>query len=125
MPLRVGERKSKGEAALNYVYSGYKRDSRRRSLVFSLSLNDFYEISQKLCYYCGEKPTKKQRKDLRCYGDFIYNGIDRFNNSIGYVKSNCVPCCFVCNRLKHNMEFGDFKDKIFQIHNHLLGNINA
>lgn len=43
---------------------------------------------------------------------FVYNGIDRVDNSVGYVLSNCVPCCSTCNRMKGTMSSEEFKEKI-------------
>lgn len=42
-----------------------------------------------LCYYCKMKDKK------------YLNGIDRLNNSIGYMRNNTVPCCDICNNLKN------------------------
>jgi hypothetical protein len=41
------------------------------------------------CYYCNG--------DLNEMGI----GLDRLDNTIGYLKNNVVPCCDKCNRLKH------------------------
>jgi hypothetical protein len=30
----------------------------------------------------------------------LYNGIDRVDPEIGYIESNCVSCCTVCNLMK-------------------------
>lgn len=40
--------------------------------------------------------------------DYTYNGIDRVNNDIGYIKNNCIPCCKICNRAKNSMSYDDF-----------------
>lgn len=65
-----------------------------------LSFEDFLELSQKDCFYCGSKPKNIKRKSSRSTNDFYYNGIDRVDNSIGHYKSNSVPCCWSCNRFK-------------------------
>ena len=41
-------------------------------------------------------------------GDFIYSGIDRKDNEIGYTLKNCVPCCIICNRAKNSLSFDEF-----------------
>jgi len=38
------------------------------------------------CVYCG----------------FPATGLDRLNNSIGHIESNCVPCCKECNIARNN-----------------------
>jgi hypothetical protein len=30
-------------------------------------------------------------------------GLDRKNPSLGYLLSNVVPCCVVCNKIKNNL----------------------
>lgn len=47
----------------------------------------------------------------------MWNGIDRKNNDLGYVASNCVPCCVICNRGKNNMSYNDFVSYISRIKN--------
>lgn len=49
------------------------------------------------CFYCGQK------------NDAPNMGIDRINNSIDYIASNCVPCCFSCNSAKGTKSFDEFK----------------
>jgi hypothetical protein len=46
------------------------------------------------------------------WGDYTYNGVDRIDNSIGYTKENCVPCCTICNWAKSNRGVDEFKDYI-------------
>lgn len=42
------------------------------------------------------------------YGPFTFNGIDRLDNSGGYVSGNIVSCCQRCNMAKGKMSAGDF-----------------
>ena len=39
---------------------------------------------------------------------FIYTGIDRMDNDLGYTTENTVPCCTTCNMLKGTMPYDDF-----------------
>ena len=41
-------------------------------------------------------------------GDYIYNGIDRLDNSVGYTKENCVPCYKMCNYAKNKFTMEEF-----------------
>lgn len=43
------------------------------------------------CFYCG---TETQFKE---YNETLIS-IERLNNDIGHIKSNCVLCCLSCNR---------------------------
>lgn len=107
----------KGVAAFNYIYNGYVKGARRRKMEFTLSKTEFKDITSQLCHYCGCAPsTSANRPELN--GDYVYNGIDRLNNSFGYVKKNCIPCCWHCNRAKQVLSEKEFKTWIIQTYNH-------
>ena len=40
-----------------------------------------------------------------CNGQYLYNGIDRIDNKLGYIKGNMTPCCKICNHAKHDLTF--------------------
>ncbi len=113
--LRSGETKSCGclrrleykKAAINRIYRGYKNNSKIRKVCFELDIKEFTRLTSGNCYYCGIKPSKVS-KIRYGHGNYHYNGIDRKDNSLGYTKKNCVPCCFVCNRAKNNLEHDEF-----------------
>lgn len=76
----------------------YRRDSIARGHKFELTNQEFNELVIGECYYCGSKQESSQM-----YNNLIrvkYTGIDRVDNDIGYIKSNCVPCCKECNIVK-------------------------
>lgn len=56
-----------------------------------------------------------KRKIKSTWGDYLYNGIDRFDNNIHYILSNCVPCCKICNRMKHTMTAQEWLDHLDRI----------
>ena len=85
------------ESAFNSVFRSYKIGSKHRCLEFSISKEDFGKLTQQNCFYCGAEPSTTRTVANSTY---IYNGIDRVDNSIGYVLNNCVPCCSKCNRIK-------------------------
>ena len=62
----------------------YKYDAADRGFVFALDRHDFMRLIDEPCHYCQS----------------ARGGIDRVDNSVGYVLSNCVPCCGTCNRMK-------------------------
>ena len=83
---------------------------------FLLSKEDFKKLTSSVCFYCNKKPSKSFSKDYDRYnGSYKYNGIDRFNNDIGYILSNCVPCCKYCNYAKRNTDIKTFLDWIYRI----------
>lgn len=96
-----------GIAAYNSVLNGYKYSAKKRGLSFELTSEEFREITSQPCHYCGIEP-KQISKTRGRNGEYIYNGIDRVNNSIGYVISNVVPCCKRCNTAKREIAYDDF-----------------
>lgn len=96
-----------GTAAKNLIFSQYKLRAQRKNLSFELSQNEFIEISQKPCHYCGSLHSNKCIAE-GLNGEFRYNGIDRIDNELGYLSSNCVPACKLCNRAKDVMSKIDF-----------------
>jgi len=55
----------------------------------------FYDsIVIQSCYLCGKENTETHK-----------NGIDRFDNDIGYTDDNCRPCCGDCNMMKRNYSY--------------------
>jgi len=88
-----------GEATKKKAYRRYVYNAKTRGLEFLLSFDEFYRLSQQPCYYCGELNTNVELSEFE-NGDFLYNGIDRVNNSGGYVIDNCVSCCIKCNVIK-------------------------
>jgi 5-methylcytosine-specific restriction endonuclease McrA len=77
-----------------------------------LSLQDFYKLSNKNCFYCGSMPSNIQPHQTYKYLKFIYSGLDRINSNKNHSKENVVPCCKICNKLKLNMSFDQFKKHV-------------
>lgn len=95
----------------------------------------FLKLSQMPCYYCGRLPDKSfnvgnQRKKLKLSvselqlkeGNFVYNGLDRIDSSLGHVPDNVVPCCAFCNYMKLDYTQQEFIDQIDKIYTHLHSN---
>jgi len=85
----------------NTRFCEYRSNARRRQIKFALSVEEFNQIVSQPCHYCGGYSS-----------EFIENsrgnGIDRKNSDTGYIKSNCVPCCAMCNFTKNKMPYKDF-----------------
>ena len=113
---KLGKEMIKGDISGQYTsYTRYKYGAKNRNLEFQLSLEDFTKISTGSCIYCGREPFRKVK-------DFLVNGIDRIDSNIGYLKENCVPCCYPCNRIKGNMEADKFLSLVQLIAKHQLLN---
>lgn len=116
------KRLSVGTAAFNRLYNRIKAGAKESNRKFLLTKLQVKEITSKNCTYCNKPPLQSVKKtfDGTCFGDYLYNGIDRVNNKEGYILSNCVPCCFICNKIKHTMELSDFIKNIENIYLHYV-----
>jgi len=103
-----------GMGALGSIYSGYRHNARKRGFDFLITKEQFYDISQRNCYYCGAPPSNLANPK-NCNGSFIYNGIDRIDNSEGYIVENCVPCCGMCNKAKNKYGLSEFAEWVERI----------
>lgn len=108
-----------GESSARSAYRTYKIHAKERNLIFELSYEDFKELTKQNCYYCGIIPKQRYKMKGNSYGEYIYNGIDRIDNTVGYIKENCVPCCGRCNRAKdiwHQTNFLRWVKSIYEKH---------
>lgn len=94
-----------GQAAFNAVNCFYRNSATKRNICFDLTKDEFMQITQQNCHYCGVHPENVYTLPT---GQYIYNGIDRKNNNVGYTIENCVPCCEICNKAKRHMGYDDF-----------------
>lgn len=109
------KRKSPGVSGFNKIYYSYKKRAKRMKKEFLLSKEEFHVLSQKDCFYCGAKPSNIH-KTMTKNSNFIYNGVDRMNNTKGYTLSNSVPCCMHCNVAKNTLSVNEFIDLIERIY---------
>jgi hypothetical protein len=96
-----------GLAAKNAVLGAYRRNAALRNIPILLSDEDMLDLFAGNCFYCGKQPSQRS-KERNGRGSFIYNGIDRLDNAVGYIPGNVVPCCGMCNRNKGAMCFHEF-----------------
>jgi len=107
-----------GEANAKSLYIAYRNNSKRRNLIFDLSFEKFKILTKQDCYYCGVEP-KQILKNKQSNGEYIYNGVDRVDNMLGYTVENSIPCCGFCNRSKNTMSQDDFIKWIYKIYNNI------
>jgi hypothetical protein len=77
-------------------YSNYKRNANMKNLDFSINYDEYCNIVTKECYYCGIIQERG------------FNGIDRKDQTKGYILDNCSSCCKMCNYMK-----GSTSDEVF------------
>lgn len=86
------------------LYSRYKRWAKHSKTLFSLKLEEFKEIVQKDCFYCGAKPKRIIKHYRKTINEEVYvNGVDRIDCSKGYEINNVVSSCSDCNYAKRCM----------------------
>lgn len=131
--------KEPGISSWNAVITGYKAGALSRKYIFDLTFESFVKHSIQNCHYCGE-PPRKLNKYLKSDGTFLnknashsletinrawieLNGLDRIDNSKGYIEGNILACCFVCNKAKGTMsykEFIDYLEKVIKFKRQIL-----
>jgi hypothetical protein len=106
----------------NFLYRSSKANAASRKHSFNLTFEEFNHIISQPCHYCGAEPREASKELLVKRGDthqptIRYNGIDRINPNIGYQVDNCVPCCPICNYMKHTQQKEDFLKQVERIYN--------
>lgn len=101
----------------------YRHSAKRRGYTYDLSKEEFVQLVNSSCHYCGSPPSNKgtTKKGI----PYLYNGIDRVDNTTGYTVDNSVPCCANCNRAKSDMTLEDFKSHIARISAHQQASIST
>lgn len=104
------------ESARNGVLGSYKRVAKDRNLEWGLTDEVFYNITQQHCHYCGLPPSNTARR--KEHSVYVYSGVDRKDNGLGYVRENVVPCCYTCNRAKGTTPYQQFVEYIQRLTQH-------
>ena len=90
-------------AGLRAQLRRYIKSALDRQIVWALSPEEFLQIVEQDCTYCGKPPREYKAKQFGRRGRTVkalMNGIDRIDSKQGYYMNNVVPCCSVCNRMK-------------------------
>lgn len=82
-------------------YDTYKRNAKYRNLLFNLTMDEFMSFWQLSCTYCDEIIETI--------------GLDRIDNTQGYFKKNCIPCCAACNIMRNNQTQSEFIKRVKRI----------
>lgn len=108
-----------GLASKNALYKSYMGRANRKGISFDLSFEEFLNLVQQKCFYCDSEPENIAGNRKYTNGSFVYNGIDRVDNTRGYTIENCVPCCEDCNRAKNSRPQREFIEWGKKLGNHL------
>lgn len=99
---------------LRHAYRNYVGSANQRGLVWDISFEYFSKWVLYPCGYCRGMDIRKLN------GMLMYcNGLDRIDNSKGYIVDNIMPCCGRCNRMKGTMDMQDFIDQVKHIYNEI------
>jgi hypothetical protein len=104
------------EASFRYLFKRYRANSGRRQ--FALTEEEFRGITSRPCFYCGDLPSQTivpTGSYVNFPEPYTYNGIDRRDNEIGYVASNCVASCKTCNFMKGQLSCDQFIEQVRKI----------
>jgi len=96
-----------GRASGNEVWRSYIARAASKGLAWELTRCEFDALISRSCVYCS-RPPGNIKNNGRNYGHLFYNGIDRVDNRLGYIKSNVVSCCAICNRAKGTLTTQEF-----------------
>lgn len=88
---------------LDVLYDYYK-GARDRGLSWDLIPEEFYFLAESSCHYCGVYDSNNRT-------GYLYNGVDRIDNLLGYSIGNCVSCCRWCNRAKNTSTVEEFVER--------------
>lgn len=81
------------------LYKFFLSSNQKRGVSCQLSFEDFLSfVKVDNCHYCHRKIEWFPRRSKK---PNTYN-LDRMDNSVGYLKENCVVCCGRCNFGKSN-----------------------
>lgn len=117
---RPNRRLSYDVAIKRRIYKNYKRAAKNRGYCFDLTEEQFFDIISQNCAYCGYPPMMEYHEKNNHHRYFVYNGVDRVNNSIGYTKENVVACCKICNNSKSTLSVDAWKTWILRVYHNFI-----
>ena len=107
---REASEERKQQMAFRHLFRSYSHHADGRGLAFELAQEHVATLLQLPCEYCGQGPSNVYRRNSRSSWQILYSGIDRVDNTRGYVPDNVVPCCASCNIAKNDMPLERFRE---------------
>lgn len=82
----------RGKFCVKHIYAMAKTHARSAGRSFTITLEEFSTIISQPCVYrIDDSPASKKV------------GLDRKDNTVGYVQQNIVPCCQLHNAIKSDI----------------------
>lgn len=120
-------RRNPQEMAWDYHHKKYIQMAKERGYIWDLTKEQFKELAKQSCFYCGAEPkpyvaarTAYLNTIIKQGGtpdlDFadkkviLANGVDRIDNTKGYILTNCNSSCFSCNMSKSDKTLQEFEE---------------
>ena len=75
--------------------------AKRKGFEIDLTAEFHATLQKQSCYLCGNNPGP-------C-------GVDRVDNTQGYIMANCKPCCNLCNLMKRDESQDDFLHRCMRV----------
>lgn len=111
--------KHPSDSSFEQLFRNYQRRATEAGRKFALTRNQFRLLTRMPCHYCGAPPTQRYRR-TGGLAPYIYNGLDRIDNTRGYTGPNTVACCGRCNEWKKALPVETFLQHVAQIASNLL-----
>lgn len=85
------------QSHLNRKLSLLKSSAKARGIKVKINIAHYHFLLSQGCTYCGDEVWTKGGHSL-----------DRVDSKRGYVNTNIVACCAICNRAKSNLDSLEF-----------------
>jgi hypothetical protein len=101
------------ETIRNFVATRMRHAAAKGGRKMEITKDEVKILMDSPCHYCGTiggnagKMPKWRRPGLSGMV-YRYNGIDRVDNTKGYIQGNVVPCCRICNKWKCTLTSEEF-----------------
>jgi len=105
-PKKVRKTRTSFVSRWNILHTSAKK----RGLKVKISFERYCELITRCCHYCN-----------RSIENETGGGLDRVDNSFGYVEENVTTCCKYCNKAKGNLSQNEFREWLFRAYNHMTG----
>lgn len=128
------------DAIVRNSFSQLKGSAVQRGLNMQLTIDQFKDIKEKNCSYCGQSPERDSaavfrkriakhriKRGKRGHAPlqnaiknviWLTNGIDRIDSAKGYTLKNSTPCCLQCNQAKLDWSVKEFESWLKRAYQH-------
>ena len=87
----------------------YVQRCKNDNIELSITEDDFASIAKDPCFYCG---TMEKIEVDGVIDERGFNGLDRMDQTRGYIWDNCVSACNMCNVMKKSLHIDVFLKRV-------------